>query len=74
MFVGFKFHLRTKGQQLDEEPVHKICGLCVCFNLPLIALLHQVLMPFNSVTVQSVKGRTSAPRVLARSLSLCRCF
>jgi len=25
MFLGFKFHL----QQLDEEPVHKICGLCL---------------------------------------------
>jgi len=47
MFLGFKFHLRTQRQQLDEEPVHKICGLCMCFNLSLIALLHQILMLFN---------------------------
>jgi len=33
IFLGFRFHLRTQRQQLDEEPMHKICGLCVCFNL-----------------------------------------
>ena len=30
MFFGLTFHLRTQRQQSDEEPVHKICGLCVC--------------------------------------------